>query len=219
MSWKKEVFEKFKLYAVTDLNGKVPGDILPRTESLCRGGVDIIQLRTKNITDAEVLSLALKMREVTEKHRKLFFVNDRPDLALLSGADGVHVGQDDLPVSSVREIMRGGNREYWVGKSTHEISQSVSAQEEGADYIGVGPVFATPTKPDYRPAGLTFVSQASRTIRIPFVCIGGIDLTNVEEVLSAGASRIAAVRALFSSEDVYESAQKFRNKIESFSHA
>lgn len=216
MTWKKESLKNFRLYAVTDIRENDSEDeLLEKIDAACRGGADIVQLRAKKMNDSQILALGRKICKIADKHQKLFFVNDRADLALACGADGVHVGQDDLPVAEVRKIAP----ELLIGKSTHSIEQALAAQEEKPDYLGVGPVFATPTKPDYKPAGLEFVRQASEKISLPFVAIGGIDSNNIEQVLKAGASRIAVVRAVFSGKDPYESARNLRDKIEKFSHA
>ncbi len=214
MSLKKEVFRNFKLYAVTDIK-QDSGDILPKVEAAYRGGADIVQLRAKYMPAGEFLLLAVKMRKIAEKAGKLFIVNDRPDIAIAAEADGVHIGQNDMPVARVREYIKNSGFPLLIGKSTHSIEQALDAEAEGVDYIGVGPVFQTPTKPDYIPAGIEFVRQAAEKIKIPFVCIGGIDLSNIEQVLDAGASRVAVVRAIFSSEDPYESAKQLRGIIES----
>ena len=214
MTWKKEFLKKFRLYAVTDIRLEDPLKVLQdKIDAAYRGGVDIVQLRAKQLTDVQVLLMGRKIRLIADKYKKLFFVNDRADLALACGADGVHVGQNDLPVAEIRKMAPC----LLIGKSTHSLSQAVEAEKEGPDYLGVGPVFATPTKPDYRPAGLEFVKQASEKISLPFVAIGGIDLSNIELVLKAGAPRIAVVRAIFSGKDSYESARNLRDKIEKFS--
>jgi thiamine-phosphate pyrophosphorylase len=212
MSWKKEVFASFKLYAVTDVRAEDAG-ILKKIDAAYAGGADIIQLRAKGVSDRYLYETALKIRRIANRRRKLFFVNDRPDLALAVNADGVHLGQNDLPVDFVRALCRKFGKRIFIGKSTHSIAQARLAVNEKVDYIGVGPVFKTPTKPDYKPAGLKFVSEAAREIKVPFVCIGGIDHSNLEQVLSAGAKRIAVVRAIFSSRRPYEAARKLREKI------
>ena len=214
MTWKKEFLRNFRLYAVTDVRAEDSSAVLcKKIDDAYRGGADIVQLRAKMLSDAQILSLGQKMRLIADSHHKLFFVNDRTDLALACGADGVHVGQDDLPVSEIRKI----NSDLLIGKSTHSIEQALAAEKEHPDYLGVGPVFTTPTKPDYQPTGLEFVKRASEKISLPFVAIGGIDLNNIELVLKAGAGRVAVVRAIFSSEDSYESARNLRCKIEKFS--
>lgn len=214
MTWKKEFLKNFKLYAVTDVRREDSLEVLlEKIDAAYRGGADIVQLRAKHLSDLQVLSIGRKIRIIADKHKKLFFVNDRADLALACAADGVHVGQDDLPISEIRKF----NPDLLVGKSTHSLSQALEAEKERPDYLGVGPVFATPTKPDYQPAGLEFVRQAAEKVSLPFVAIGGVDLNNIELVLKAGAARIAVVRAIFSGKDSYESARNLRDKIERFS--
>jgi thiamine-phosphate pyrophosphorylase len=125
------------------------------------------------------------------------------------------LGQDDLPVSAARRLCRKAGLKLWVGKSTHEFRQAKEAVEEGADYIGAGPVFATPTKPGYRPAGLDYIKKVKRAgFRIPFVAIGGIDSKNINDVLDAGAGRVAVVRALFNTGDPYDAAKNLYEKIQ-----
>ena len=210
MNWKKSAFKNFKLYAVTDLREENP-EILKKVESAYRGGADILQLRSKTLSDAALYRLGIRWRKIADRFRKLFFVNDRIDLALAVEADGVHLGQDDLPAGGVRKILNG--RSIFVGRSTHSLEQALRAEREGVDYIGVGPIFETPTKPAYKPVGLDLIREVKHGIRIPFVCIGGIDTTNVGEVMEAGASRIAVVRALFGAHDVGEAARKLREAI------
>ena len=200
MTWKKEFLKNFKLYAVTDVRENDSLDmLLEKIDSAYRGGADIVQLRAKKLNDLQIFQLGRKIRQIADKYKKLFFLNDRADLAIACGADGVHVGQDDLPIAVIRKM----NPELLIGKSTHSFEQALEAEKENPDYLGVGPVFATPTKPDYRPAGLEFVKQAAERISLPFVAIGGIDLTNIEQVLKAGATRIAVVRAVFSRKDLW----------------
>ncbi len=213
MSWKKRVFEKFRLYAITDLRDEDPG-IFKKVEAAYRGGADIVQLRSKMLPDAVLCRIGLRIRRIADRYRKLFFLNDRADLALAVGADGVHVGQDDLPPQAVRKI--AGKREIFVGLSTHSLSQALQGAREEVDYIGVGPIFETPTKPGYKPVGLGLIREVKRRVKIPFVCIGGIDQENVEEVLQAGARRVAVVRAVFGAQDVYQATKNLREGIENY---
>lgn len=213
MHWKRKVFDSFKLYGVTDVRDDSK-DILHKIDRAYAGGTDIIQLRSKTLGDGALYRLAVLVRKIAERRKKLFFMNDRVDLALAAHADGVHLGQDDLPLALARRILRRAAMPMWIGKSTHNPAQAREAQREGADYIGVGPVFKTPTKPDYRPAGLEFVRKAAELIDVPFVAIGGIDLTNISSVIKAGAGRIAVVRALFGKGNPYETACELRKKIE-----
>ena len=212
MSWKKSVFENFKLYAVTDLREEDPA-IFRKVEAAYRGGADIVQLRSKNLTDASLYRMGIRMRKIASRFRKLFFVNDRPDLALAVGADGIHVGQDDLPVRFVRKIV---GKKFFVGLSTHNLAQALQAAGEDADYIAVGPIFGTPTKPTYRPVGLDLIRKLRGRIRIPFVCIGGIDQKNIRDVLKAGASRVAVVRAIFDAPDPFRAAQTLKETLETY---
>ena len=218
MNWKKQVFDSFRFYGVTDI-AEDSRDILKKIDKAYAGGADIIQLRSKTLSDAALYRLGLAIRKIANRRKKLFFVNDRLDLALAVAADGIHLGQDDLPVDWVRKTLKRNTLRMWIGKSTHSLSQALKAQREDVDYIGVGPVFKTPTKPDYPPVGIDFVRQASANVRRPFVAIGGIDLTNIETVLEAGARRIAVVRALFEKENTYEIAQQFAKKIDAFTGA
>ena len=212
MDWKEKVFEDFRLYAVTDLKTESL-DVLQKIDAAYRGGTDIVQLRSKVLADAALIRLGLKIKKIAERNRKLFFVNDRMDLAFATGADGVHLGQEDMPVRVARKLAKQAGLRAWIGKSTHSLKQALEAVKEGADYIGVGPVFATPTKPDVRSVGLRFVKQAAMNIRIPWVAIGGIDLENVRDVEAAGAKRVAVVRAIFEDRDPESAARKLKDQL------
>ncbi len=207
MNWKNRLLKNFKLYAVTDLRESDP-HFLKKAEDALKGGVDILQLRSKTLKDGELIRLGLKLRAVTRKMRKLFIVNDRLDLAEILDADGVHLGQEDIPVAQARKILRG--RFKIIGKSTHSLEQALEAEKEGVDYIGVGPVFSTPTKPLYEPVGIDLVSKVADSVRIPFVAIGGIDAENMEQVLEAGARRVAVVRAIWGNSNTFKAAQKLK---------
>lgn len=213
MSWKKELVKKFKLYAVTDVSSKDDSSrILSKIDAVCRGGADVLQLRAKSLSDSEFLRMGAKVRAITEKQRVLFFVNDRADVALYLHADGVHVGQEDMPVSWVRRLAASSHKKLLVGKSTHSKEQVRCALTvEQPDYFAVGPVFSTPTKPTYRAVSLDLVRWvAAQTPGIPWLCIGGINLNNINQVLKSGATRIAAVRALFGVNNCYVETKKFK---------
>lgn len=213
MNWKKTVFKNFKLYAVTDIRAGDP-EVLQKVEAAYRGGADIVQLRSKALSDAALYRLGIQWRKIADRFRKLFFVNDRLDLALAVEADGVHLGQEDLPLKAVKRIVRPGGQ-FMIGRSTHNLSQALNAAREGADYIGVGPIFETPTKPAYHPVGLDLIRKVKARIRIPFVCIGGINPANLPRVLEAGAQRVAVVRAIFGAENVYAAAKEIREILDS----
>jgi thiamine-phosphate pyrophosphorylase len=173
-------------------------------EAAVRGGVDIVQLREKELADRELLGVLQEARAITHRLGVPLVVNDRPDLALLSGADYVHLGQDDLPVAQARRFGIG------LGQSTHAPAQ-VDATE--ADYIGVGPVFSTPTKAGRPPVGLELVRYASARAPVPWFAIGGIDSSNAADVVAAGATRLAVVRAIGEASDPERAARELRDAL------
>ncbi|HOW87458.1 MAG TPA: thiamine phosphate synthase [Candidatus Omnitrophota bacterium] len=213
MGWREKVFENFRLYGVTDLKRETP-DMLWRIERAYQGGADIVQLRSKELSDAALLRLGRKVRKLALRYRKLFFINDRVDLAHALEADGVHLGQDDMPLDMARRLAARAGRRILIGKSTHSLKQAISAVAEGADYIGIGPVFKTPTKQHTKPVGLSFIRQVAAKVRVPWVAIGGIDLANIQSVIEAGATRIAVVRALFAVKDPKMAAKEFKLQLE-----
>jgi thiamine-phosphate pyrophosphorylase len=170
-----------------------------------RGGVDIVQLRLKGADDDRIVSAGRALVRICAEHGALAILNDRPDLVLATGADGVHVGQDDVPVAEARATV-GSDR--LVGTSTHTPAEIDHAT--GVDYLGVGPVHATPTKPGRAPVGYELVTYAAGHATVPFFAIGGIDETNVRAVREAGATRIAVVRALTLSDDPEQTARRLR---------
>jgi thiamine-phosphate pyrophosphorylase len=182
-----------RLYFVTDA-----GTDEHVLEEALAGGVDVLQLREKDAPDEEIVAAASRFRRLCDEHDAIFVVNDRVDLALATGADGVHVGQDDDPVEEVRE--RCGAR-LAIGLSTHSREQLRDGLATSADYVCVGPVFATPTKPDYAAVGLDLVRHAADITDRPWFAIGGIDVTNASEVAAAGAQRVVVVRALRDARD------------------
>jgi thiamine-phosphate pyrophosphorylase len=174
-------------------------------DAALKGGVDIIQLRIKRGSEEEILAAAARFKRVCADHGALFVLNDSPELALAADADGVHLGQEDTSVALAREIVGG---ERLVGLSTHTAEQVLAAG--GADYIGVGPVHETPTKPGRPAVGLELVRFAAHAAGVPFFAIGGIEIDNVERVRDAGASRVAVVRALTEASDPERAARTLR---------
>ena len=172
------------------------------------GGVDMIQLRDKHAADEEILQAAPAFRRACDEHDALFLVNDRPDLAVAADADGVHVGQDDLPVAEARAEV-GADR--LVGLSTHSPAQVEGGAE--ADYLAVGPVHATPTKPGRPAVGLEPVRHAAEHAGGPWFAIGGITPQNVGEVVGAGATRIVVVRAIADADDPEATARTLRRAL------
>ena len=195
-----------RLYFVTDAQ---TSDRVLR-EALA-GGVDVLQLREKDGPDAEIVEAAERFRRACDEHGALFVVNDRPDLALAAGADGVHVGQDDDAVPAVRAQV---GDDVAIGLSTHSREQLADALAGDADYVCVGPVYATPTKPEYPAVGLELVRHAAAVADRPWFAIGGIDGANVREVAEAGAARIVVVRAIPDAPDPRVAAAGLRAAVE-----
>jgi thiamine-phosphate pyrophosphorylase len=173
-------------------------------EPALRGGVDIVQLRDKELSDDELVAAAEPFREACEKHRGLFVLNDRPDLVEACGAHGVHVGRSDTPVAEARALV-GSDRLVGISVSTVEELADVA----GADYVGVT-AFATPTKEDAVAGGFDLLSLAAETLTVPWFAIGGVDLSNVAEVTAAGAPGIAVVRAIRDADDPEAAARELR---------
>lgn len=169
------------------------------------GGADAIQLRDKKAQDRELVGMAKRLLVVTRPKGALLIVNDRIHAAKEAGADGVHLGQTDGTLAAARVLL---GEEAIIGRSTHSLEQALEAEKEGFDYIGLGPVFPTPTKPACEPIGLETVRLVSRSVRIPFVAIGGIDRTNVRQVYEAGAKAVAVVRAVMGAEDPAQAARE-----------
>lgn len=176
-----------------------------------KGGADIIQLREKDKTDRELLELALRLSEFTASFDSLFIVNDRPDIAELSGADGVHIGQDDLPAERVRRILSAGK---FVGVSTHSLHQARLAVRKGADYLGIGPVFRTSTKDAGEAIGPAGVEEVVRAVQVPAFAIGGITLENLPQLLEVGCRRVAVCSAIIARSDVRQATEAFKKLLE-----
>ena len=199
-------FDAARLYFVTDAGT----DDRVLAEALA-GGVDVLQLREKEAADEDIVRAGARFRSHCDDHGALFVVNDRVDLALAAGADGVHVGQDDDAVEEVRERCGDG---LAIGLSTHSPEQLSAGLATSADYVCVGPVFATPTKPDYAAVGLDLVRRAAATADRPWFAIGGIDETNAPAVVAAGARRLVVVRAIRDARDPRAAAGALRAALE-----
>jgi thiamine-phosphate pyrophosphorylase len=182
-----------QLYLVTSGRDNLLGIV----EAALQGGLTLVQYRDKTSDDAVKLDNVRKLCELCHRYDALLIVNDRVDLAIAADADGVHLGQQDLPVAEARKLLGPGRT---IGRSTTNAQEMQRAIEEGADYIGVGPVYSTPTKPDKQAAGLDYVQYAAAKSPIPWFAIGGIDINNLDQVLNAGASRVAVVRSIMEAE-------------------
>ena len=195
-----------RLYLVCDAR---PREFLA---AAIRGGVDIVQLRDKTLDDEGLIRAAREFRAAADAGGALFILNDRPDLVAACQADGVHVGQEDASPSAAREIV---GPDAIVGRSTHEPAQAEAADAHPeVDYLAVGPVHLTPTKPGRRAAGLGYVAYAAGHVRRPWFAIGGLDGDNVAEVLERGATRIVVVRAIADAPDPEAAARELRGALE-----
>jgi thiamine-phosphate pyrophosphorylase len=201
---RQERLRSARLYLVCD---ERPDDFLA---AVLGAGVDIVQLRMKDAGDPEIVAAGRRFARIASEHGALFIVNDRPDLVAETGADGVHVGQDDLDVIVAREVV-GPDR--IVGLSTHTPSQIDAAGGVPVDYIGVGPVHATPTKPGRPAVGLELVRYAADHAGVPWFAIGGVSPANVVAVREAGAERVAVVRALTESPEPARAARTLREAV------
>lgn len=203
---RRERLAKARLYLVCDSR---PGDrplaaVLP---AAIAGGVDVVQLREKQMPERELLAAAREAGEICRREGALLVVNDWPQVALACGADGVHVGQDDMPPGDVRAIV---GPQLLVGLSTHAPHEIDAAAGEPVDYIGVGPVHETPTKPGRPAVGASLVAYAAAHAKVPFFAIGGLHAANLGGVLDAGASRVCVLRAIAEAEDPEAAASALR---------
>lgn len=203
---RRERLRTARLYFVCDAqpHGEDPEPLL---RAALAGGVDIVQLREKSLPRRESELAALTFRRLCDTHSALFVVNDDPDLARASHADGVHLGQDDMPVEEARELL-GPNA--IVGLSTHSEEQIAAAAERPVDYISVGPIWETPTKEGRPGVGLELISHAADRSSLPFFAIGGVDPSNAEDVVRAGARRLGIVRAIRDADEPTAAAERLR---------
>ncbi len=188
------------LYAIVDTLGRPDLSFTVLTTKMLEGGARLLQLRVKHLTTREHLNIAKEVRELTRRYRALLIVNDRADIALAAEADGVHLGQEDLPLAAARKIL---GQEKVIGISTHSKEQALAAEREGADYIGFGPLFSTSTKKTgYAPQGLEQLQRIRSLVHLPIVAIGGITAERAPSVLRAGASAVAMIGELVQAEEV-----------------
>lgn len=197
----------YSLYLVTDrelLGGK---DLVTTVEQAILGGVTMVQIREKNLSTLKFFQYALLIKHITEKYNVTFIVNDRSDVALAVGADGLHIGQDDMPLLVARKLL-GPTK--LIGVSVATVEQALLAQAGGADYLGVGAVFSTATKADANSVSLQTLQDIKHKINIPVVAIGGINENNISKVMAIGVAGAAVVSAIIAAPDPYASAKKLR---------
>jgi thiamine-phosphate pyrophosphorylase len=194
------------LYVVLDRAAAGGRDLVDILDAALAGGSRLIQLREKEWPSGRVLPLAERLRARCAAAGATFIVNDRVDLAVAAGADGVHVGQDDLPARAVRPLLRPG---MVLGVSTHSVTQARAAQADGADYIAVGSMFPTRSKAEFELVGTDLLRKLRGEIRVPLVGIGGITHANVGEVIAAGADGVAVISAVCAAADPRAAAERF----------
>ncbi len=208
----RERFKHVRLYVVITSN--LPSEVISLTHSCCAGGADCIQLRAKDIADDELFAVALEFISICKDNNVIGVINDRVDIAVAAGAEGVHLGQNDLPVEQARSLQM---KPLIIGKSTHSVEQLQATCEELPTYVGLGPVYATSTKPSAKAVGLDYIKQAKRILDgtgIGHAAIGGINIDNVEEVLGAGAECIAVCSAVTRSADPAGACNSLKHKID-----
>jgi thiamine-phosphate pyrophosphorylase len=202
-------FAKTDLYVVITeafCAGRTALEVLARALD---AGVRLVQMREKDMDGGQLYLRAVEFRRLTAAAGALFIVNDRVDIALAAGADGVHLGQDDMPVSAVRRLAP----ELVIGASTHSLEEALAAQEAGASYVNIGPIFATQTKPTTAPFGPEVIDGIVPRLRIPWTTMGGIKGSNIDQVVSRGARHPAVMTAVTAAEDVAGTVRKLREKI------
>lgn len=200
-----------RLYVLIDGQFGFEEEFTRRLDTLLASHVDVVQLRAKGLTDRLLLQAARLVSERCRHANKLFIVNDRPDIAVLSQASGVHVGQDELTVADARMLV---GPQLLIGVSTHSTEDAQRAVGDGADYIGVGPVFPSQTKHFSRYTGVDLLRSVQQTVSIPCFAIGGIDTSNVQEIRKAGMTRIAVSNAVWASSDPQSAANRLRDQLE-----
>jgi thiamine-phosphate pyrophosphorylase len=203
----------WSLYVITDPRLSRGKSHLEVMRAAIEGGATAIQLRDKEASTRELIEVGQALRELTRERGVAFIVNDRVDVALAVDADGVHVGQDDMPAMLARKLV---GPDKIVGVSASTVEEALQAEADGADYVSASPVFSTPTKTDTPPpTGLEGLRAFVETLRVPVVAIGGINEGNVEEVIKAGAAGVAVISAVVAAPDIAEAAKRLRARIES----
>jgi thiamine-phosphate pyrophosphorylase len=207
---RRETLSRMRLYLITgDRGGEA--ETVAIVEAALDGGVTVVQLRKKAMLKGEQYDIALALRRLTRMHDALLIINDHADLAIAADADGVHLGQDDLPPEAVRALP--GFEGRLIGRSTHTLGQARVAMADNVDYFAVGPVHATPTKAGRPAVGTALVAEVAAVADRPFVAVGGIDRNNAPEVIDAGAPAIAVVRAIYDDPEPAEAARRLHELV------
>ncbi len=205
------MFDTFTLYPVLDPSVSRSGDFDVDLNAVVNSGISLVQLRCKNVTDERFLQYAWKARESTRLHRVKLIINDRPDIAHLVSADGVHVGHGDGAISEARDLLGPGKL---IGGSAEDLDEALRVERDGADYVGCGSIFATGTKKDIGVLGLERLREIRQHITIPVVAIGGITTDNVTEVLDTGVRAVAVISDIFMAPDIDAKVKEYYRKAE-----
>ncbi|MDU2289396.1 thiamine phosphate synthase [Clostridium disporicum] len=205
--------DSLKLYLVTDSDILKDRNFYECIEEALKGGVTMLQLREKEASGKEFLEKAIKLRELTKKYNVKFIINDRVDIAMLCDADGVHVGQSDIPANEVRKII---GKDKIVGVSARTIKEAMVAKENGADYLGVGAMFTTTTKLDAKSVTIDQLKAIKKEVKLPIVTIGGLSLNNIEKLKECNIDGFAVVSAILGAVDIKLECEKWIEKINNF---
>ncbi len=199
------------LYLLTPSDIIDPDVLIPMVIQAVRAGADIIQFRNKTAATRELIKAGRRLCKAVHEEGAIFLINDRVDVAIATGADGVHLGQEDLPPDWARRI--SGSIKKIIGVSTHSQEQAMQAAAEGVDYIGFGPIYPTQAKSGHPPIGTDSFPMLNETLNIPYFAIGGIDLSNIEQVVKAGASRVALCSGVFGQKDVAGTTARIKKQL------
>lgn len=200
-----------RLCVITDTHTQSKYSHIELAKMAIKGGADIIQLRDKFISTSEFIRIAINIMKLCRKHKVLFLVNDRVDVALVSGADGVHLGKEDIPVKEARKLLGNGKI---IGGTAHTLKEAIQREKEGADYIGFGHIYPTRSKHKHEePKGIEYLRQVVKRITIPVIAIGGIGISNIDEVISTGVHCAAVIGSVAGSKDPERAVKELRKKI------
>ena len=200
----------YSLYLVTDREALCGRDLCQSIELAIKGGVSLVQLREKSVSTREFVQLALRVKEITYAYRVPLIINDRLDVALAVDAEGLHLGQDDMSMLTARQLF---GPDKLIGVSATNLTEALLAQQQGADYLGVGAMFSTPTKTDAKLVSLGELELIRKSVTIPVVAIGGINESNLESVMATGIAGVSVVSAILGKENIQVAAQKLRELI------
>ncbi|MEI6831517.1 MAG: thiamine phosphate synthase [Candidatus Omnitrophota bacterium] len=210
MKLRRDLLKKSQLYLILDKPTVAKRSLDNLVSKILKSGIRIIQLRDKQSAKLDLLNLAIKLSRRLKRSKTLFIINDHLDVAKIVKADGLHLGQMDLPLKAARKIL---GKDKIIGISCHNLRQALKAQKDGADYIGIGPVYKTSTKPGSDAIGIKVLEQLKGRINIPYFAIGNIRKSNINKIVSAGATRVAVCREILNSKNIKHSARELLNEL------